>query len=523
MIQSAANSQVVLAGQGIVKRYPGVLALNQVDFEVRAGEVHGLIGENGAGKSTLMHILAGANRADEGVILLDGEPVQFANPREASDRGIALVHQELNLVPHLSVAENIFLGRELVSRAGLIRSRDQNVQCRQLLADLDDTIDPGTKVHQLRVGQQQVVEIAKAINSNARVIFMDEPTSAISDQEVESLFRLIRSLRDSGVSIVYVSHKLEELLNISDRITVLRDGQLVETVETADADRDSIVRLMVGRQIDDLYIHSPALPDQPERLRVELLSLARRHARRPLVDGVSFSVRGGEVFGVFGLMGAGRTELLESIFGLHPRLVTGVIAIDGVNSLFTSPEQALHGGLGLVPEDRKHKGLIPGMSVEQNISLSNLVAMETAGLLSGRRERDHALSFVERFSIRTPNISQPVRALSGGNQQKVVLSKVLSRKPGVLMLDEPTRGIDVSAKREIYGLIDRLKQQGIAIVVVSSELPEMLGIADRIMVMCEGRKTGEFERSAANEVTLMRAAVPQTVVTMAAAGDEPVE
>lgn len=518
MIQSAAKSHVVLAGEGIVKRYPGVLALNQVNFDVRAGEVHGLIGENGAGKSTLMHILAGANRADEGVIRLEGKPVQFANPREASDRGIALVHQELNLVPHLSVAENIFLGRELVSRIGLIRSRDQNEQCRRLLTDLDDTIDPRTEVHRLRVGQQQVVEIAKAINSSARVIFMDEPTSAISDQEVESLFRLIRSLRDAGVSIVYVSHKLEELLNISDRITVLRDGQLVETVETACADRDSIVRLMVGRKLDDLYIHSPALPDQPERLRVESLTLARKHARRPLVDGVSFSVRGGEVFGIFGLMGAGRTELLESIFGLHPGRITGNIAIDDVSCIFASPEQALQSGLGLVPEDRKHQGLILGMSVEQNISLSNLADMETGGLLSGRRERDHAQSFVEQFSIRTPNVTQPVRALSGGNQQKVVLSKVLSRKPGVLMLDEPTRGIDVSAKREIYGLIDRLKQQGIAIVVVSSELPELLGIVDRIMVMCEGRKTNEFERSAANEEVLMRAAVPG-----AATGDEPVE
>ncbi|QDV42847.1 Ribose import ATP-binding protein RbsA [Stieleria neptunia] len=523
MIQAAANSDVVLTGRGIVKRYPGVLALDQVNFEVRRGEVHGLIGENGAGKSTLMHILAGANRADEGVIQLEGAPVEFANPREASDHGIALVHQELNLVPHLSVAENIFLGRELVSRVGLIRSRDQNEQCRRLLADLDETIDPRAEIHSLRVGQQQVVEIAKAINSKARVIFMDEPTSAISDQEVESLFRLIRSLRDSGVSIVYVSHKLEELLNISDRITVLRDGQLVETVEAADADRDSIVRLMVGRKLDDLYVHSPALANRPERLRVESLTLDRKDTSRPLIDGVSFSVRGGEVFGIFGLMGAGRTELLESIFGLHPNRTTGDIAIDGVSCRFRSPQQALKHGLGLVPEDRKHQGLILGMSVEQNISLSNLSEMESAGLLSGRRERDHAQSFVEQFSIRTPNVMQPVRALSGGNQQKVVLSKVLSRKPSVLMLDEPTRGIDVSAKREIYGLIDRLKRQGIAIVVVSSELPELLGIADRIMVMSEGRKTGEFERSAANEEVLMRAAVPQTTAAAETAQSEPVE
>lgn len=515
MIRLTEESQVVLAAEGIVKRYPGVLALDQVDFDVRAGEVHGLIGENGAGKTTLMHILAGANLADEGVIRLDGESVQFANPREATDRGIALVHQELNLVPHLTVAENIFLGRELVSKAGFIRSRDQCEQCCTLLASLDDTIDPNMEVHQLRVGQQQVVEIAKAINFNARVIFMDEPTSAISDHEVESLFRQIRSLRDSGVSVVYVSHKLDELLNISDRITVLRDGRFVETVETDNADRDSVVRLMVGRQLDDLYIHSPALLDQPERLRVESLTLECKRALRPLVDDVSFSVHGGEVFGIFGLMGAGRTELLESIFGLQPSRMTGDVAIDSESRIFTSPQQALLHGLGLVPEDRKHQGLILGMSVEQNISLSNLAEMETAGLLSGRRERNHAQSFVEKFSIRTPSVTQPVRALSGGNQQKVVLSKVLSRKPGVLMLDEPTRGIDVNAKREIYGLIDQLKQEGIAIAIVSSELPELLGIADRIMVMCEGRKTAEFERSAANEEVLMRAAVPRTAVPRA--------
>lgn len=518
MIQSAEDSHVVLAAEGIVKRYPGVLALNHVDFDVRAGEVHGLIGENGAGKTTLMHILAGANFADEGVIRLDGKAVQFANPGEATDCGIALVHQELNLVPHLTVAENIFLGRELVSGTGFIRSREQYAQCRTLLASLDDTIDPNTAVHELRVGQQQVVEIAKAINLNARVIFMDEPTSAISDQEVESLFCQIRSLRDSGVSVVYVSHKLDELLNISDRITVLRDGQFVQTVKTAEADRDSVVRLMVGRPLVDLYIHSPALPDQPERLCVESLTLVRKHARRPLVDDVSFSVRGGEVFGIFGLMGAGRTELLEAIFGVHPNRMTGKISIDGITHHLTSPQQALAQGLGLVPEDRKHQGLILGMSVEQNISLSNLAEMETAGFLNKRAERDHAQSFVDQFSIRTPNVTQPVRALSGGNQQKVVLSKVLSRKPGVLMLDEPTRGIDVSAKREIYGLIDQLKQRGIAIVIVSSELPELLGIADRIIVMCEGRKTAELTRSEANEEVLMRAAVPR-----AASGGGPAE
>ncbi len=506
---TSTSNQCVLSGEGIVKRYPGVVALDGVNFGVKPGEVHGLIGENGAGKSTLMKILAGIIQPDEGEIRLNDESIKFLGPRDANDRGIALVHQELNLVPYLSVAENIFLGRELVSKTGLIRSREQINQCRNLLKDLDNTIDPQSEISRLRVGQQQVVEIAKSINCNARVIFMDEPTSAISDSEVTSLFRLIRSLRDAGVSIVYVSHKLDELLSVSDRITVLRDGRFVQTVETSKADRGTIVRLMVGRQLDDLYVHSPPQQDRVERLRIAALTLTRKSTQRPVVESVSLSAYSGEVLGIFGLMGAGRTELLEAIFGLHPRRMTGTVAIDGEATLVRSPEQALRHGLGLVPEDRKHQGLILGMSVAQNMSLSNLRAMESAGLLSGRREREHAECFVQQFSIKTPTVAQLVRALSGGNQQKVVLSKVLSRNPKVLMLDEPTRGIDVSAKREIYALLDRLKREGMAVIVVSSELPELLGIADRFLVMCEGRKTAEFTRSEANEEQLMHAAVPK--------------
>lgn len=508
MNQPATTAHVVLSCEGIVKRFPGVLALNQVNFDVRAGEVHGLIGENGAGKSTLMHILAGANSADEGVIHLDGIPVEFTNPREAADQGISLVHQELQLIPHLSVAENMFLGRELVSSLGLLNSHEQNQRCREVLAPLDETIDPRAEVHHLRVGQQQAVEIGKALNSDARVIFMDEPTSAISDQEVEALFDVIHSLRESGVSIVYVSHKLDELFRITDRITVLRDGEYVDTRDTVNTDQDTIVSLMVGRQLEELYIHSPALPDNTNKLRVDSLTLSPQGALRPAVDQVSFSVNSGEVLGVFGLMGSGRTELLEAIFGLHPQETTGNITLDNKPCSITSPEQALRNGLGLVPEDRKRQGLILGMSVEDNISLSNLADFESAYLLSTTRSREHAKSFVDQFSIRTPSVEHRAGNLSGGNQQKVVLSKVLARKPTVLMLDEPTRGIDVNAKREIYGVINRLKLEGMAIMVVSSELPEILGIADRILVLCEGRKTAELERSEANEETLMRAAVP---------------
>ena len=423
------------------------------------------------------------------------------------DRGISLVHQELNLIPYLTVTENVFLGCELISRFGWIRMQEQNRRCRVLLSEIDPSIDPGAGIHQLRVGQQQVVELAKALNAQSRVIFMDEPTSAISDKEVESLFDVIRSLRASGVSIVYVSHKIDELFRICDRITVLRDGRLIETLDRADADEDTVVRLMVGRQLDDLYVRSATAPAR-QRLRVESLTLSCKDEHRRVVDDVSFSVGGGEVLGIFGLMGAGRTELLEAIYGLHPALTSGTIQIDGENASIRSAEDALRHGVGLLPEDRKRQGLILGMSVEQNMSLSNLADMERAFLLSGRREREHAEAFVERFAIRTPSVTKQVGTLSGGNQQKVVLSKVLSRKPRVLMLDEPTRGIDVSAKQGIYALIDQLKQEGMAVVVVSSELPELLGIADRAIVLCEGRKTAEFDRSEMNEEVLMRAAVP---------------
>ncbi len=510
MIGMHDSPRVVLAGKGLTKRYPGVVSLNNVDFDVRVGEVHGLIGENGAGKSTLMRILSGVIQPDEGVIHLDEKPIEFTSPRQATDHGIAIVHQELNLIPYLSVAENIFLGRELANNFGWIQSQEQLKQSGDLLAGLDPSINPRVEVNRLRVGQQQVVEIAKALNCNARVIFMDEPTSAISDQEVAALFQLIRDLRKSGVSIVYVSHKLDELLQISDRITILRDGRLVDTVQTANTDRQTIVRLMVGRQLEDLYIHSPVVSEPRERLRVESLSLLHINAQRPVVDDFSFHACSGEVVGIFGLMGAGRTELLESIFGLHPRRTTGTILIDGQQVTIGSPEDAFHLGIGLVPEDRKHQGLVLGMSVQHNMSLSHLAKVESFGLLSSKRERAMAESYIEQLSIRTPGVAQTVRNLSGGNQQKVVLAKVLSRDPKILLLDEPTRGIDVGGKREIYRLIDQLKKEGIAIVVVSSELPELLGIADRIVVMCEGKKTGQFDRSTATEELLMHAAVPTT-------------
>ncbi|QEG34162.1 sugar ABC transporter ATP-binding protein [Bythopirellula goksoeyrii] len=515
MSAASPSAVPVLSGRGIVKRYPGVLALDHVDFEIHAEEVHGLIGENGAGKTTLMHILAGAQQPSEGKIELDGQPVRFANASEALQQRICIVYQELNLIPHLSVAENVFLGREILTATGLIDAKSQYLRCEKLLAPLDPSIDPRSSVNALRVGQQQIVEIAKALNSEARVIFMDEPTSAISDSEVEVLFKLIDSLRKDGIAIVYVSHKLDELLRITDRITVLRDGKYVDTVTTCDAQQETIVRLMVGRDLSEMYTQHAAESGE-EVLRVDSISQQSGIGERLRVDGVSFSVAAGEVLGIFGLMGAGRTELLESIYGLHPNTTSGTVSIHGQRCDLRSPAAAMRHGIGLVPEDRKRQGLVLGMSVENNLSLSNIGLIESYAFLNQRLEQRLAENYVEQLSIKTPSVRQKVSVLSGGNQQKVVLGRVLSMAPRVLLLDEPTRGIDINAKREIYALVDQLKHQGLAIVVVSSELPELLGISDRIMVMCEGRKTAEFHREQATEEVVMQAAVPGFQIEAAA-------
>ena len=512
----------VLEARGIVKRFPGVLALDQVDFCIDKGKVHGLIGENGAGKSTLMHILAGVQRPDEGQIILDGQPVEFNNTREALDSRIAIVYQELSLVPHLSVAENIFLGRELLFpwgfSWGFIDSRRQAERATELLRPLDDSIDPKAKIVSLRVGQQQVVEIAKAVNAKARVLFMDEPTSALSTHEVEALFTLVTSLRREGMAIIYVSHKLDELLQICDSITVLRDGRHVDTLLAKDADHQGIVRRMVGRDLSELAPRGENSPSA-EVLRVENLCLRSTAADRYRVDHATFSLRSGEVLGLFGLMGSGRTEMLETIFGVHPKMSHGDIFVNGRRRAIGSPIEAIESGIGFVPEDRQQQGLVLHMSVEQNISLTSLAEAERGFLLSKRLERAHVQQYVENLAINAPILQASVRSLSGGNQQKVVLAKVLATDPLVLLLDEPTRGIDVNAKREIYQLLHRMKgeetanpettKQGMGILFASSDLPELLENADRILVMCEGRLTGEFSRAQATEEAIMNAALPK--------------
>jgi ABC-type sugar transport system ATPase subunit len=476
---------------------------------VRRGRLHALLGENGAGKSTLMSILAGVFPPDSGEVRLDGKLVAFRNPREAREAGIAIIFQELNLIPHLTIAQNIFLGREPLTRAGLIDDARMNREAAVWLERLDLDVDPGVPVGRLRVGQQQVVEIAKALSMRARVIIMDEPTSAITEQEVHVLFELIHQLKRDGVAIIYITHKLDELPVIADDLTVLRDGRYIGSCLANAATHDDIVRMMVGRDLSNLYGRAAAAQSD-EFLRAEGVSLAHPvRAGDFLVQGVSFSLRRGEVLGLFGLMGAGRTELLETLFGLHPRRAGGKVFLEGRETRFESPREAIDAGVALAPEDRKREGLVLSLSVAANTSLTCLGRTEHLGLLDARRETALAEEFIARLRIKTPSHRQLTRHLSGGNQQKVVLAKWLATRPKVLLLDEPTRGIDINAKKEIYLLLDQLAKAGLAVVLVSSELPEILSVADRVLVMCEGCITGEFSRAEASEEKIMKAALPK--------------
>ncbi len=501
-------NDVLLEAMGIGKSFPGVRALDGVNLTVRRGRLNALLGENGAGKSTLMNILAGVFPPDAGTVTLEGKPVSFQNPREAQVAGIAIIHQELNLVPELSIAENIFIGREPLNRFGLVDFVRMNADTAALLKDLELEVDPRTLVSQLKVGAQQVVEIAKAISFNARVIFMDEPTSAITGHEIEVLFRQIKRLKQSGVGLIYITHKLDELPEIADDITVFRDGRFIAEREFNGVTRDEMIRLMVGRELSDLF---PKTPAKPGDVVFRAKNITLQHAERVgdfAVKDVSFDVRRGEVLGIFGLMGAGRTELLQTLFGLHPETSSGEIEIAGRAVSIGSPQAAIAAGLALAPEDRKGEGVVLELSVAHNTTLSCLPRIERFGLLQPARERELVGNYVDRLRVKTPSLYQRIGNLSGGNQQKVVLAKWLATEPKVLLLDEPTRGIDINAKKEIYALIDELAQTGLGVVMVSSELPEILGIADRVVVLSEGRKTGEFSRAEATEEKLVNAALP---------------
>ncbi len=510
---NAPAPDVLLEANGITKSFPGVRALDGVALQIRAGRLVALLGENGAGKSTLMNVLSGVFPPDAGEIRLasHAQPLRFAHARAAQDHGIGIVHQELNLVPGLSVAENIWLGREPRTAAGLLDYPRLHADTAAVLARLDLPVPPQALVGDLRVGQQQLVEIGKALSARARVLILDEPTSSLSAHEVEVLFGVIADLKRSGVGLVYITHKFEELAHLCDHVVVMRDGRVVGGGSFDEFSRERIVRLMAGRETLEPFVRSPAAPGD-ELLRLENITLPGRGPGRPLlVDRVSLALRRGEVIGLFGLVGAGRTELLETIFGLHPERASGRLLVGGQPVRFGSPAAAIAAGLAFAPEDRKRDGVVLPMSVAANASLASLARTLCAGFTHPGREAAHVRPFLDRFRVKTPSLDQPIVHLSGGNQQKVILAKWLATQPRILLLDEPTRGIDVNAKREIYTFIDELARAGLGLIVVSSELPEVLALADRVFVMCEGRLTAEFSRAQATPEQILQAALPDRI------------
>jgi ribose transport system ATP-binding protein len=493
----------ILRLDGIVKRFPGVVALDGIRLDLRAGEVHAICGENGAGKSTLMKIISGQYQPDEGTIRYHGEPVRFASTSEAQAAGISIIHQELNLVPHLSVAENLYLARE-PKRGPFVDTRKLNADAVRCLQRIGLEVAPTTLVGTLSIAQQQMVEIAKALSFDSTVLIMDEPTSSLTESETAQLFRIIQELRAAGVAILYISHRLDEMAQIVDRVTVLRDGRSISTDDFAAVSVNDIVARMVGRSLDDAYPTRQSIPTDEVLLSV-------RDLRRDGVFGpVSFELRRGEILGFAGLMGAGRTEVARAVFGAD-RSNSGTIELHGRQVSVRSPREAIRHGIAYLSEDRKQDGLALGMSVAANITLSNVGRISSRmGFLRFDEETSIARRYVHDLTIRTPSVEQIVRNLSGGNQQKVVIGKWLYRGSKVLFFDEPTRGIDVGAKFAIYGLMDRLAADGVGVVLISSELPELLGMTDRIAVFHEGRITAVLETSKTNQEEIMHFASGRT-------------
>lgn len=482
------NKKLLLQAQNISKRFPGVIALEAVDFEVYEGEVIGLVGENGAGKSTLMKILSGVHTPDSGSIELNGENYSPNGPYDAQKRGISTIYQELSLIPYLTVAENIFLNREprLPYTPGIINYPKMNREAQELLSQLRLNIEATKKIASLPIAAQQIVEIARAISRSSNLIIMDEPTSSLASSDIDLLFVLIQRLKEQGVSVIFIGHRMEEVLGIADRVIVLRDGERVGTLPIAEATEEEIIRLMVGRKVD-LYPKSFNEINEP-------VFEVRNLGDGKYIEDVNFEVRKGEIVGMAGLIGAGRTEVARMIFGADPKK-TGQIFIDGVEQRINSPVQAVQAGLGLIPENRKEQGLVLGMDVLENLTLSILRKISRfLGIVSRNKQRELAEYYWDQLDIQTPGLWQIARNLSGGNQQKIVIAKWLSMNPKFLILDEPTRGIDIGAKAEVHNLMNELASQGMGILMISSELPEIIGMSDRVIVMSNGRIAGEFSR-----------------------------
>lgn len=502
--QPKSAAGIALQVESVSKRFPGVIALDNVSLTLHSGEVLSVIGENGAGKSTLMKILAGIQPPDEGRILIDGVEKKIDSVVAAQENGISLIHQELNLCENLGVGANIFLGRE-PKKFGFVDREKIRREAAVYLEQVGLDVSPDTLVGDLTIGQQQMVEIAKAVSTNARIVIMDEPTSSLSQRETDNLFEIIRSLNSRGVSIVYISHRLSEVQTLSDRVVVLRDGNNAGELAKHEISHQAMVEKMVGRELNNYYARN-SKPRDNRVLEVEGISTFAYPHRE-----VSFKIRAGEIVGIAGLVGAGRTELLTTLFGITPSK-RGVIRIDGKAVNVVDSQTAMQNGIGLVPEDRKAQGVVLPMSVRENTSLPTLKGLTRFGFIDNTSENRLAEDMRERLGTKTPNVEQPVKFLSGGNQQKVVIAKWLALKPKLLLLDEPTRGVDVGAKQEIYKLMDELAQTGVAILFVSSDMEEVLGMADRIIVMHEGKIGGELEKSEFTEQAVMQLATGTNLV-----------
>ena len=492
-------SEVILTMTGIDKSFPGVHALDHVNLEVKKGEVHALMGENGAGKSTLMKVLTGIYKKDSGTITYEGKDIEFLNPKDAKEAGIVIVHQELNMLGHLTVAQNIFIGREM-KKGGLIDDAKMNEEAKKLFDILNININPRERMSNLTVGRQQMCEIAKAISHEAKVIIFDEPTAALTEAEIDELFKIIRDLREKKLGIVYISHRMDEINVITDRVTVMRDGGYVGTLITKDSTKDDIINMMVGRVIyEDPKTESAVAKDAPIVLKVEKLNAGK------MVKDVSFELRKGEILGFSGLMGSGRTETARALFGADKK-DSGEIYVNGKKVEINTPIDAVNNGIGYLSEDRKRYGIVTEKTVAENSTMANLEEYMSGIFIDKKKEEAIADKYVKQLKTKTPSVEQLVVNLSGGNQQKVVIAKWLIRDCEILIFDEPTRGIDVGAKSEIYHLMSELAAQGKSIIMISSEMTEILRMSDRIIVMCEGRKTAEIGIEEASQEKIMHAA-----------------
>ena len=496
-----SNSRVpILEMKGITKRFPGVLALDHVDLTVYPGQVLALVGENGAGKSTLMKVLSGVHQMDEGEILMEGKPVKIENPLASQLMGISIIYQELSVLDNMNIAENIFLGREKRSGRVFVDKKQMHAEARKLLDEVGLDVDTHTMAGELSTAQKQMIEVAKALSFNSKIIIMDEPTSSLTETETDILFGIIRKLREKGVAIVFISHKLAEIFAITDEVAILRDGVSAGRMMTEGCTENDIIKAMVGRDVDDLYAKQAA-PIGDVVLEVKNLNT------KGFLKDINFELRAGEILGFAGLVGAGRSEVMRAVFGIDPK-ESGEIYIKGKKVDIKNPRDAMLQGIGFVPEDRKLQGLVLGMSVGKNTTLAALKAVANkAGFINHKQEKEMADKFVKALEVKTPSNDQLVKNLSGGNQQKVVIAKWLANNPDILILDEPTRGIDVGAKKEIHQLMSDLANQGVAIIMISSELPEVLGMSDRVIVMHEGRIKGQLSREEADQVSIMKMAV----------------